>query len=429
MLWTALYCVLVGLPVVVMVGWPGAAAGRPMLMQVGVACGFVAMAVFALEFALIAKIRPVAAAFGMDGLVRLHRRMGYVATALVAGHVGALLANGLPVEWLLPWGEFATWEMRWGVGAAVALVVLVVTTVERKVLGLSYEHWEWTHNVMAKLVVLLGVAHLWMFGGFSSEPVMRGVIVAYGAGLVGVVVWLEVWIPLRLWARPWEVVESKLESKDTRTLVLRPKGHGGLQFAAGQFAWLSEGNTLLHKERHPISMSSAPGGETIAFTVKALGDWSGAVVRGEKDRATFYVDGPYGVFTPVRHPGPGYVLIGGGIGVTPLVAMCEEFAAKGEKGPVWFFYGSEGEGTLRFRERLEQLPAKVVFALEKPGEGWRGERGFVNRAMLERYLPENYRELEYFVCGPEAMMDAMERVLAEMGVPRPRVHTERFVLV
>jgi ferredoxin-NADP reductase len=115
--------------------------------------------------------------------------------------------------------------------------------------------------------------------------------------------------------------------------------------------------------------------------------------------------------------------------VTPLVAMCEEFAAKGEKRPVWFFHGSESEGALRFRERLEQLPAKVVFTLEKPGEGWRGERGFVNRKMLERYLPENYRELEYFVCGPEAMMDAMELVLAEMGVPRSKVHTERFVLV
>lgn len=433
MVWIAIYAGLIVLPVGVMALWPGAAAGRPWLMQLGVGCGFVAFAIFVLEFALIAKLRHVAAAFGMDGLVRLHGRMGVVATVLLCLHAGALIGNGYPVEWLKPWGEFATWEMRWGLVAAVALVGLVVTTLGRRRLRIAYEWWQWLHSILAKVVVGAGLAHLVLFGGFSSEFAMRVLLVGYLVLLVCVVSYFEVWRPIWVWRRPWVVAENEVISSDTRTLVLRPVGHGGFRFAPGQFAWLSTGSTPFHKDRHPVSMSSAPVGETVSFTVKNLGDWSGGVVPGLKAGDRVWVDGPYGVFTPDRVEGRGFVLIGGGVGVTPLVSMCETFAVRGEVRPVVFFYGSLNEASLRFRGRLESLSLriglKVVFALEKPGTDWTGERGYVDAALLRQHLPEEYREFQYFVCGPEAMMDAVEGALRELGVPRGRVHTERFVMV
>lgn len=431
--WIALYAALVVMPLGVMAVWPGAAAGRPWVMQVGVACGFVAFTVFVLEFALIAKIAPMARAFGMDGLVRVHRRMGIVATWLVAGHAGALLWNGYPVEWLNPWGEFATWEMRWGVAAVVALVVLVVSTLARKQLRISYPWWQWVHNLTAKVVVGAGMAHLVLFGGFSSELPMRVLLWVYMAGLVGVVIYFEVWKPVWMWMRPWELVENRVESSDTRTLVLKPVGHAGFRFAPGQFAWVGTGITPFDKDRHPISMSSAPVGETVSFTVKDLGDWSGRVVPELRVGTLVWVDGPYGVFTPDRVQAPGIVLIGGGVGVTPLVSVCETFAVRADKRPVYLFYGSFNEDSMRFRARLEELagkiPLQLVVALEKPSEAWTGERGYISLEMLKRYLPAEYREYQYFVCGPEGMMDAAERMLAEMGVPKKQVHTERFVMV
>jgi predicted ferric reductase len=54
----------------------------------------------------------------------------------------------------------------------------------------------------------------------------------------------------------------------------------------------------------------SPGG-CIAFTIKALGDWSGKIVPAIKPGARIWVDGPYGVFSADREQGPGYVLIGG----------------------------------------------------------------------------------------------------------------------
>ena len=57
------------------------------------------------------------------------------------------------------------------------------------------------------------------------------------------------------------------------------------------------------------------------------------------------------------------------------------------------------------------------------------DRGYVTREVLERHLPPQWARFMYFICGPEPMMDAMEKVLVEMGVPGDHVQTERFNMV
>jgi predicted ferric reductase len=69
---------------------------------------------------------------------------------------------------------------------------------------------------------------------------------------------------------------------------------------------------------------------------------------------------------------------------------------------------------------------KVVYVLEHPCPGWRGEKGFITADVLLRNLPKHYRRFQYFVCGPKPMMDAMEKLLPEIGVQWRLVHTERF---
>lgn len=430
--WLLLYVALIVAPLLGGVWWPGAVGGRSWGLQFGVACGFVGLTMMALEFVLISRIGFVARVFGMDGLMEFHKQMGIVASVFVWVHVGMLLWEGLPLEWIVPWGEDTSAGMRAGVGAVLAMLGLVGLSVWRKQLGLKYEWWQWSHNVLAKLALAGGALHVWWTGGFSSEPGMRMLLGGYLVLVIGVMLYFEVWRPLRMWREPWEVVENRAEAGDTRTLRLRPVGHAGMAFAPGQFAWLNTGATPFSKDSHPISMASAPDRE-VEFTIKDLGDWSGTVVPGIAAGKKIWVDGPYGVFTPEGRPAPGYVLIGGGVGVTPLVSMCETFAARGDARPVYLFYGAESEEKLRFRERLESLresgPLEVVFTLERPGKDWSGAKGFVNEELLRKHLPSNYKKLEYFVCGPAAMMDAMEKLLEGMGVPGYKIHTERFDMV
>ena len=67
--------------------------------------------------------------------------------------------------------------------------------------------------------------------------------------------------------------------------------------------------------------------------------------------------------------------------------------------------------------------------LANPPEGWTGERGFINADVFERHLPPPYAEHEYFICGPDVMMDAIERALGELHVPKSKYHSERYSFV
>jgi ferredoxin-NADP reductase len=98
--------------------------------------------------------------------------------------------------------------------------------------------------------------------------------------------------------------------------------------------------------------------------------------------------------------------------------------------PVLLFYGNRDWDDVAFRDELEQLEDRLNFTLvhvlEQPPAGWEGESGYVTAEVLARHLPSNFRRFQYFICGPDPMMDAAEAALVELGVPAERVHTERF---
>jgi NAD(P)H-flavin reductase len=102
--------------------------------------------------------------------------------------------------------------------------------------------------------------------------------------------------------------------------------------------------------------------------------------------------------------------------------------------PVVLFFAANQEEDLTFREELEKLAEmydnlKVVFVLSKPAPGWKGETGYVTAEVLSRHLPNQWKRFMYFICGPEPMMDALEKELLQMGVPGDQIQTERFNMV
>jgi predicted ferric reductase len=217
---------------------------------------------------------------------------------------------------------------------------------------------------------------------------------------------------------------------------VRPVGHAGFSFQPGQFAWVNLGATPFHLEQHPISMSSggdvAPGGE-IAFTIRALGDWSGEAVPKLGPGRRVWIDGPYGTFSTDREEGEGYAFIAGGVGITPFVSMLATMASRADIRPVTLFYGARTEEDLTLRAAIEslapQLTLEVVYVIEHATPGWAGEHGFINTDILRRHLPKTFIHFQYFVCGPPALMDVMELDLTSMGVPADRIHAERFEMV
>ncbi len=432
-LWFGLYLFLILFPLIVgAVAHPGGAQ-RAFVLEFAVACGYVGLAMIVFEFALIARVQFLAGAFGQDALQQFHRQMGYVAMIFVLAHPIFLFLYGYPWTLLSPFSGATLWMWRWGVISFWALILLVLLTIVRKHLKISYERWQVAHRGLAIVVVPCALIHVEEIGYYAHSTAMECLWASYLALLVGLVVHYRIFRPIKLWQRPWEVIQTIPEAGSALTLVVHPVGHDGFDFEPGQFAWLNMGRTPFHFEQHPISFSSSAErerGGAIAFTIRALGDWSGKIVPAIKPGMRIWVDGPYGVFSSDQQQGPGYVLIAGGIGITPLRSICETMAMREDYRPIIVFYASRDYQDITFREDFERLQTrmnlKVVYVLQESDQNWIGETGHITTEMLLRHLPPQYKRFQYFVCGPSPLMDAMERALPSIGVPPESVHTERF---
>ena len=166
------------------------------------------------------------------------------------------------------------------------------------------------------------------------------------------------------------------------------------------------------------------------MTIKSVGDFT-RTVPTVKAGTRVYLDGPHGVFSMDRRQAPGYVLIAGGVGVTPMYSMLLTMRQREDVRPVTLFYASSTWDDVVFREELAKLDEtmpnlEVIHVLERPPEGWAGESGFITPDTLRRHLPRQFRRYEFLICGPSRMMDAMENALIAVGVPFRQVTTERF---
>jgi predicted ferric reductase len=437
--WFGLYLTIIFFPLVLGVIFfdPKQAVGP--LVYLSDAVGYIALALMATELALVSRLQGVAGAFGIDSLLQFHRQIGIASMAFAAAHPILLVADRAYTMKLLVPAAAAPWPVTLGIATFVLAALVVGLSVYRRLLRMSYEVWHTTHGILSVALICVGAAHILGLGRFAAIPIVRTLIVIYLVFFIGMFLRYRLLRPISLMSRPWEVVENRKEHGQSHTLVLRPVGHEGFIFEPGQFAWIGFGRSPLSTDKHPISFSSngdIPNHDgAIAFTIKELGDWSGGVVPNAKVGARAWVDGPHGVFTIDREEGAGFVLIGGGVGITPLYSMLQALETRADSRPVFMFHAANDYDDLTFREELAATAARMpsltlVTVLVRAEDTWDGERGFVNAEILTRYLPPSlYRHFQYFICGPTPLMDAMEEVLPSIGVPADRVHTERFDMV
>ena len=394
-----------------------------------VALGFVGLAMMGLEFALVARFRLLAAPFGQDALLQFHRQIGYAGLAFLLVHFA------ISARWseLTPAKALAAPLLVWfGMTALLALIVLIVSSVWRRAFRLSYEAWHVMHTVLALVLVVGALLHVLFVDEYVNslwKQILWGLM---AAAFVGLLVWVRVVKPRRALARPWRLERVVPERGDTTTLVLKPPTTEKFRFEPGQFAWFAIGRSPFSITQHPFSFASSAERDEVELAVKALGDFTSQVSELEPG-TTVYVDGPHGVFSIDQDEGPGFGLIAGGVGIAGLISMLRTMADRQDVRPVLLFYANREWDGVAFRDELERLKDRltltVVHILERPPEDWTGETGYVSAEVLARHLPPGHRRFQYFICGPDPMMDAAEAALIELGVPPERVHTERFDMV
>ena len=403
--------------------------GQGFLTDFSVALGFVGLSLMGIEFALVARVKTIAEPFGTDGIIELHRLIGYTGLAFVLIHV-ALSADWSQVNPFTRGDEPTPARVVAGAVAVGALLVLVASSIWRRRLRLSYELWQLLHTLLAVVAVVAAVVHVLLVDYYVDTISKKVLWAIMTASFVTLLVWVRVVRPLRLRRRPWTVERVTPERADTTVLTLRPVGHEGLRFEPGQFAWINVGRSPFAVTSHPFSLcSSAETGGSISFAIKALGDFTSTVGAIEPGTEV-YVDGPHGVFSIDQYEGAGFGLIAGGVGIAPMVSMLETLADRGDVRPVVLFAGNRDEDNIILRDRIDELATRmdltVVHVLSRPGPRWTGETGRIDRDILARHLPDAFPRFQYFACGPKPMLDAVATALVEIGTPPDRIHTELF---
>lgn len=429
--WVAVYLLFILAPLFVLLAGPLPPA-RGFWTEFAVALGYSGLAMMGLQFGLTARFRYVTEPWGEDVIYHFHRQISLIAVGLVVAH--ALIIFATQPELLAPLNVIqAPWSARLAVLSIVAVIALVVTALWRVRLKISYEAWHLTHIALAVVAITAGILHMLGSGFYLVVPGKRALWIGLTIFWIGLLLYVRIVKPLFMLRRPYRVSEVRKERGDTSTLVMHPDGHPGFRFSPGQFGWLTLWGSPFKITGHPFSFSSSAevADGRVEMSIRNLGDFTSAIDKVPVGQRV-YLDGPYGAFT-IGNPADMHVLIAGGVGVTPMMSMIRTLADQGDKRPVILLYGSRDWESITFREELEALKARlnltVVHVLANPSAGWTGDQGFISADVFKRHLPPPYADHEYFICGPDVMMDAIEKALGEMNVPLSKYHSERYSFV
>jgi predicted ferric reductase len=367
--------------------------------------------------------------FGMDRLANWHRWLGFAVAWLLIGHVvfstvGWSMGDGSTIvgETLNLITGYPYILMAWVSAALFALVAITSVRAARR--RLSYETWHFIH-LYAYLAIALGFLHEVAVGtDFVSDPVATwywlGLYVAAGLLMVTFRVGQPVALSLRHRLR---VAAVTPEGPGVVSVYVSGRGLDQLAVRSGQyFLWRFLAGAGWWRA-HPFSISAAPNGEYLRFTVKVAGDWTDAIQRLRPGTRVF-AEGPYGAFTGARRTHQRVLLIAGGIGISPLRAMLEDLPAAA--GDLTLIYRASSWDDVVFRDELDTLMrlrgATVYYLVGRRSELRGDPLGPHNLAQLVPDLLDR----DVFICGTPGMNDHVRRSLGALGLRSDQIHAERF---
>lgn len=411
------------------------ASGRPGMHDVASTIAMVGFAALLLEFVLSGRFRMLTDPVGMDALMRFHQFSGHVVLLLLllhpylyamfpveTGPIGGQVVTGLGGSALSGVTGFIAW---------FGLIGLVFVAIFRDELPMTYERWRLTHGLGAAAIAVLALVHTMGAGTAAAAPAVAGFwMVAVALTLLTLlqVYAIKPWLRLRY---PWRVCEVKTLAEDIHELTIEPDGHDGLDYQPGQFGWLRIAARPWGLREHPFSIASAPGdGPALRFLIKANGDYT-RQVGGIEPGARAWIDGPYGRFGATRGDDAGLLFLAGGVGLAPIIGLLRDCLHRGDTRPMRLIHACRWQRDMVLEAELDelerQLDLEVVRVVDESGRSSGTRPGPIDRELLERTLPAVERErIGCFVCAPPGMIDAMETMLVDLGIPPARIHSERF---
>lgn len=223
------------------------------------------------------------------------------------------------------------------------------------------------------------------------------------------------------------VAQEKLTHDITRLVIQLEQS---LPYKAGQYADLQLDNLPQHARSFSFASRPQPDAKVSFFIRKVPGGLlTGQVNDHPLVGQGVTLQGPLGDFH-LRPADAPLLLVAGGSGLAPILALLEEALASGARRPVTLLFGAREERDLYALEAISalaaqwQAPFRFVPVLSEAtlDARWQGARGLVT----ER-IPELLEDGAHaYLCGPPGMIDSAVALLRERGVPAAQIHADRF---
>jgi ferredoxin-NADP reductase/DMSO/TMAO reductase YedYZ heme-binding membrane subunit len=414
----------------------GSVAGA--LTTLGRLTGLIASALLLVQVFLMARVPWFEQAWGQDGLARTHRLVGFTSFSLLWAHIVLITlgyAAGTPVGL---WGTIVDFVLNYpgmllAVAGTVALCMVVVTSLKLARRRLRYESWHLIH-LYGYLGAGLALPHqLWTGQDFLASHASTVTWWTLYAASAGAVLWFRVGVPLVRSARAdLRVVSVRSEGGGITSVLVGGPGVARLAVRPGQFfQWRFLDGTGWTRA-NPYSLSAAPDGRHLRITAADVGDGS-ARLATLRPGTRVLVEGPYGRLHAGVRTRSKVLLLGAGIGITPLRSILEGLDQ--QTRDVVVVHRARDAGQLVLQGELSDLAARrggryvTVTGPRLRGrqETWlpAAAAPLTDAQALAQLVPD-VAERDVFLCGAPAWMDAAKQAALDCGVPADQIHLERF---
>lgn len=399
-------------------------------------------------------ITPLRALTGWHRLIAIRRNLGLLGFFYIASHFAIFFLFDRDRSVSSTIHEIVTRRYLWfGTTAFALMIPLTLTSTDAMVLRLGGARWKLLHR-LAYLVAIGGVIHYYLLvKSDTRQPIAFAAvvgalllyrIVAHYVGLRSVVRRSRAQAAKggaepatrRFWSGELEIARVFPETADVKTFRLVTPGGGPLPFThvAGQYLnlGLTIGKTRVHRSYTiaspptrsaycEISVKRTDGG----FASHHLHDtWR----EGQRIR----ISAPAGKFVLAGDEADRVVLIAGGIGITPMMAIVRSLTDRAWQGEIFLLFSVRTVADIVFRNELAYLQTRFpnlhlrIVVSRDPETSWDGPRGHITREVLDDFLP-GLTHGPVLLCGPVPMMTAMRATLVDMGVPDAEILEEEFV--
>jgi predicted ferric reductase len=377
--------------------------------------------------ALMSRAPSLERGVGADRLARWHGMGGRAIFCLILIHGFAATATWATSQRTTLWAA-ATDVLRMPgliaatTGTVIFLSVGIISarSVRRK---LTYETWHFLH-LMTYVAIALSFSHELAGPDLAGLPLVQVAWSLLYTFSFALILRYRVLAPLTQLLRHRLRVDHVLdEGNGVVSIILRGRHLNELNAESGQFFRWRFLTSATWQSSHPFSLSAPPHDQFLRITVKAVGDGT-RLIHSVRAGTRVLAQGPYGAMTKERRQGRGALLIGGGVGITPMRALFETLPVPGQD--LTLLYRASSPDEVLFRDELEHIArhrgAQLIFLTGPAAD----PRNAITARSLRTMIPDLVAR-DVYICASPRFSAAARAALTQAGLPRRQLHQEEFI--